>query len=80
MKHWWPCSDPPGSPPQGDGNIRYYEVSAEKPYLSYLTEFRSYNPQKGIGEWNSQAMYGQGARAGSWYGKTSDRKGIAKGY
>ncbi|KAL2781826.1 coronin-2A [Daubentonia madagascariensis] len=34
---------------KGDGNIRYYEVSADKPYLSYLTEYRSYNPQKGIG-------------------------------
>ncbi|XP_042127084.1 coronin-2A isoform X1 [Peromyscus maniculatus bairdii] len=34
---------------KGDGNIRYYEVSTEKPYLSYLTEYRSYNPQKGIG-------------------------------
>lgn len=37
-------------PPQGDGNIRYYEVSADKPYLNYLTEYRSYHPQKGIGE------------------------------
>uniref|UniRef100_A0A8C9AUB2 Coronin n=1 Tax=Prolemur simus TaxID=1328070 RepID=A0A8C9AUB2_PROSS len=34
---------------KGDGNIRYYEVSADKPYLSYLTEYRSYNPQKGMG-------------------------------
>ncbi|XP_036744469.1 coronin-2A isoform X3 [Manis pentadactyla] len=34
---------------KGDGNIRYYEVSADKPHLSYLTEYRSYNPQKGIG-------------------------------
>ncbi|XP_055973044.1 coronin-2A [Sorex fumeus] len=34
---------------KGDGNIRYYEVSANKPYLSYLTEYRSSNPQKGIG-------------------------------
>ncbi|XP_023390009.1 coronin-2A isoform X2 [Pteropus vampyrus] len=35
---------------KGDGNIRYYEVSADKPYLNYLTEYRSYHPQKGIGE------------------------------
>ncbi|KAK2120038.1 hypothetical protein P7K49_001424 [Saguinus oedipus] len=35
---------------KGDGNIRYYEVSTNKPHLSYLTEYRSYNPQKGIGE------------------------------
>ncbi|XP_008052198.2 coronin-2A [Carlito syrichta] len=34
---------------KGDGNIRYYEVSADKPHLSYLTEYRSHNPQKGIG-------------------------------
>ncbi|XP_036712193.1 coronin-2A isoform X2 [Balaenoptera musculus] len=34
---------------QGDGNIRYYEVSTDKPHLNYLTEYRSYNPQKGIG-------------------------------
>lgn len=34
---------------KGDGNIRYYEVSTEKPHLTYLTEYRSYNPQKGIG-------------------------------
>lgn len=36
--------------PQGDGNIRYYELSAEKPYLSFLTEYRSPLPQKGLGE------------------------------
>lgn len=34
---------------QGDGNIRYYEVITEKPYLQYLTEFRSPAPQKGLG-------------------------------
>ncbi|NXH98217.1 COR2A protein, partial [Pachycephala philippinensis] len=34
---------------KGDGNIRYYEISPEKPYLSYLTEYRSHLPQKGIG-------------------------------
>eukprot|EP00069_Balaena_mysticetus_P015557 bmy_01809T0 len=34
---------------KGDGNIRYYEVSSDKPHLNYLTEYRSYNPQKGIG-------------------------------
>ena len=45
-----PDSDSPGCPPQGDGNIRYYEVSTEKPHLTYLTEYRSYNPQQGIGE------------------------------
>ncbi|KAM6169334.1 coronin-2A [Rhynchocyon petersi] len=34
---------------KGDGNIRYYEVSADKPHLNYLTEYRSNYPQKGIG-------------------------------
>uniref|UniRef100_A0A8D0GW63 Coronin n=1 Tax=Sphenodon punctatus TaxID=8508 RepID=A0A8D0GW63_SPHPU len=35
--------------PRGDGNIRYYELSAVKPYLNYLMEYRSALPQKGIG-------------------------------
>ncbi|XP_053558668.1 coronin-2A isoform X2 [Bombina bombina] len=34
---------------KGDGNIRYYEVSPQKPFLHYLNEYRSYLPQKGIG-------------------------------
>ncbi|XP_010127370.1 PREDICTED: coronin-2A, partial [Chlamydotis macqueenii] len=34
---------------KGDGNIRYYEISHEKPYLNYLMEYRSPLPQKGIG-------------------------------
>ncbi|XP_012814523.1 coronin-2B isoform X1 [Xenopus tropicalis] len=34
---------------KGDGNIRYYEITAEKPYLTYLMEFRSPAPQKGLG-------------------------------
>ncbi|XP_053321754.1 coronin-2A isoform X2 [Spea bombifrons] len=34
---------------KGDGNIRYYEISTQKPYLHYLNEYRSYLPQKGIG-------------------------------
>ncbi|CAI5796848.1 coronin-2A isoform X1 [Podarcis lilfordi] len=34
---------------KGDGNIRYYEISSEKPYLNYLMEYRSPLPQKGIG-------------------------------
>uniref|UniRef100_A0A3Q2CSY9 Coronin n=1 Tax=Cyprinodon variegatus TaxID=28743 RepID=A0A3Q2CSY9_CYPVA len=34
---------------KGDGNIRYYEISSEKPYLHYLTEYRSHSPQKGMG-------------------------------
>ncbi|KAF3698087.1 Coronin-2A IR10 WD repeat-containing protein 2 [Channa argus] len=34
---------------KGDGNIRYYELSAEKPYISFLMEYRSLLPQKGLG-------------------------------
>ncbi|KAH0620119.1 hypothetical protein JD844_014735, partial [Phrynosoma platyrhinos] len=34
---------------KGDGNIRYYEINTEKPYLTYLMEFRSPAPQKGLG-------------------------------
>ncbi|CAH2293646.1 coronin-2A isoform X1 [Pelobates cultripes] len=34
---------------KGDGNIRYYEVSPQKPHFHYLNEYRSYLPQKGIG-------------------------------
>ncbi|XP_072848002.2 coronin-2A isoform X1 [Pogona vitticeps] len=34
---------------KGDGNIKYYEVSPEKPYLHFLMEYRSTLPQKGIG-------------------------------
>ncbi|XP_055012112.1 coronin-2B-like isoform X5 [Boleophthalmus pectinirostris] len=34
---------------KGDGNIRYYELSGEKPFLRFLTEFRSLLPQRGLG-------------------------------
>lgn len=34
---------------KGDGNIRYYEISSEKPYIHYLTDYRSNVPQKGLG-------------------------------
>uniref|UniRef100_A0A8C6WUM0 Coronin n=1 Tax=Neogobius melanostomus TaxID=47308 RepID=A0A8C6WUM0_9GOBI len=34
---------------KGDGNIRYFEVTTEKPYLQHLMEFRSPAPQKGLG-------------------------------
>ncbi|XP_063770740.1 coronin-2A isoform X2 [Pseudophryne corroboree] len=34
---------------KGEGNIRYYEVNSQKPYLQYLNEYRSLLPQKGIG-------------------------------
>ncbi|KAK1803529.1 hypothetical protein P4O66_020736, partial [Electrophorus voltai] len=34
---------------KGDGNIRYYEVSAEKPYIHFLAEHRSLLPQRGMG-------------------------------
>ncbi|MBN3303806.1 coronin-2A isoform X2 [Amia ocellicauda] len=34
---------------KGDGNIRYYEISSEKPYVQFLAEYRSHLPQKGLG-------------------------------
>uniref|UniRef100_G3Q435 Coronin n=1 Tax=Gasterosteus aculeatus TaxID=69293 RepID=G3Q435_GASAC len=34
---------------KGDGNIRYYELSPHKPYISFLSEYRSLLPQKGLG-------------------------------
>ncbi|XP_053272607.1 coronin-2B [Pleuronectes platessa] len=34
---------------KGDGNIRFYELSAEKPFISFLSEFRSLLPHKGLG-------------------------------
>jgi len=34
---------------KGDGNIRYYEVVDEAPYVHYLSEFKSASPQRGMG-------------------------------
>ncbi|KAK2886035.1 hypothetical protein Q8A67_016872 [Cirrhinus molitorella] len=34
---------------KGDGNIRYYAVSAVKPYVHFLSEYRSPCPQRGLG-------------------------------
>lgn len=34
---------------QGDGNIRYYEVVNEAPWMHYLSQFISGNPQRGLG-------------------------------
>jgi len=33
---------------KGDGNIRYYEMVDEDPFIHYLTEFKSATPQRGI--------------------------------
>jgi len=33
---------------KGDGNIRYYEIVDEDPYLYFLSEFKSASPQRGI--------------------------------
>ncbi|XP_016086314.1 coronin-2B isoform X2 [Sinocyclocheilus grahami] len=41
---------------KGDGNIRYYEVSPEKPFLQFLMEFRSPAPQKGLGVMPKRGM------------------------
>jgi len=34
---------------KGDGNIRYYEIVDEAPYIHYLAEFKSNTPQRGLG-------------------------------
>jgi len=34
---------------KGDGNIRYYELSTESPFIYYLHEYRSSSPQRGFG-------------------------------
>ena len=34
---------------KGDGNVRYYQVLSESPWISYLNEFISGAPQKGFG-------------------------------
>lgn len=33
---------------KGDGNIRYFEVVDEAPYIHYLSEFKSSTPQRGM--------------------------------
>ncbi|EGC32108.1 actin binding protein [Dictyostelium purpureum] len=33
---------------KGDGNIRYYEVVDESPYLHFLSEFKTATPQRGL--------------------------------
>jgi len=34
---------------KGDGNIRYFEIVDEPPFIYYLTEFKTNNPQRGLG-------------------------------
>ncbi|KAI4460171.1 coronin [Holotrichia oblita] len=34
---------------KGDGNIRYYEIVDEPPYVHFLSQFLSGNPQRGLG-------------------------------
>lgn len=63
---------------QGDGNIRYYEVSADKPHLSYLTEYRSYNPQKGIGERWAGDLEGW-CEGSAWVGSSCLQRGLCLG-
>jgi hypothetical protein len=33
---------------KGDGNIRYYEIVDDAPYIHYLSEFKSATPQRGM--------------------------------
>lgn len=34
---------------KGDGNVRYYEIVDEAPYIHFLSEFKSATPQRGMG-------------------------------
>eukprot|EP00052_Salpingoeca_macrocollata_P030484 m.319729 g.319729 ORF g.319729 m.319729 type:complete len:457 (-) comp23391_c0_seq1:165-1535(-) len=34
---------------KGDGNIRYYEMDTESPYCHFLSEYKSKDPQRGLG-------------------------------
>lgn len=34
---------------KGDGNVRYFEIVDEAPYCHFLSEFKTANPQRGIG-------------------------------
>ncbi|EGD80680.1 coronin-2B [Salpingoeca rosetta] len=33
---------------KGDGNIRYYELTAERPYCHYINDYRTSTPQRGV--------------------------------
>ena len=35
---------------QGDGNIRYFEVVEDSPYVHYLSQYQSGSPQRGLGK------------------------------
>nr|CAI5833955.1 unnamed protein product [Callosobruchus analis] len=41
---------------KGDGNIRYYEVTEEAPYVHFLNQFLSGNPQRGLGVMPKRAL------------------------
>lgn len=41
---------------KGDGNIRYYEVVDEAPYVHYLTEFKTNTPARGLAALPKRAM------------------------
>jgi len=41
---------------KGDGNIRYYEIVDEDPYIYFLSEYKSASPQRGMGVWPKVAV------------------------
>lgn len=41
---------------KGDGNIRYYEIVDEAPYIHFLSEFKSATPQRGMASVPKLAM------------------------
>jgi coronin-1B/1C/6 len=34
---------------KGDGNVRYYEIKDEEPYIYFLSEYKTNSPQRGMG-------------------------------
>jgi len=41
---------------KGDGNIRFYEITNEDPYIHYLSEFKSKDPQSGLAVLPKQSL------------------------
>jgi hypothetical protein len=41
---------------KGDGNIRYYEFTDEAPFINYLSEYKSSDPQRGMAMMSKRAV------------------------
>ena len=52
----FPCVSLTVCRPQGDGNIRYYEIVDESPWCHYLNQYISGSPQRGLGVLTKRAV------------------------